>query len=127
MATTDMQAILREFDPIRRQIAQPEGLDAIMLAAIPGGMPLDPALNDRGALAFFCAAAGHMLAAGHGFPDVPKYAWITDPQSYGNSFEAWCQGSIINLLIGLWEQRGYRCDKLVIARNLHTGGYHIET
>jgi hypothetical protein len=68
-----------------------------------------------------------MLAAGHGFPDSPKYAWITDPQRYRNSFEASCQGSVVNFLIGLWEHRKYRCDKIVVARNEHTGGFHLET
>jgi hypothetical protein len=76
---------------------------------------------------FFCVAAAHMLAAGHGFPDSEKYIWIVDPKRYRNSFEASCQGSVVNLLIGLWEHRGYRCDKIVVARNEHTGGYHLET
>ena len=129
MAAPDIQSILREFDPIRRQIAQLEGANAIVPAAIPvpGGMPLDPALDDRLSLAFFCGAAKQMLAAGHGYPDAPKYAWVADPQFYGNSFEAWCQSAIVNFLIGLWEQRVYRCEKPVIARNIHTGSYHIET
>lgn len=126
MATIDIQTILQEFDPIRRQIAQPEGLDTIVFAAIPG-IPLDSALSDHAALEFFCEAAGNMLEAGHEFPNTSKYSWITNPECYMNSFEAWCQINIINLLIGLWEQRGYLCDKMIIARNLHTGGYHIET
>jgi hypothetical protein len=85
------------------------------------------AANDETAKHFFCAAAGRMLAAGHGFPDASKYAWITDPRHYRNSFEASCQGDIVNLLICLWEHRAYRCEKTVIVRNEHTGGYHMET
>jgi hypothetical protein len=99
----------------------------LILSGARSPKPLDPALDKRISLAFFCVAAEQMLAAGHGYPDAPKYAWVADPQFYGNSFEAWCQSAIVNLLIGLWEQRGYRCEKPVIARNIHTGSYHIET
>lgn len=125
----DIQAILREFDPIRRQIAQPEGVDSIVLAAVPvpGELPSDPVLADQFSITFFCTAAEQMLAAGHGYPDAAKYSWIADPQYYNNSFEVWCQSFVVNLLIGLWEQRSYRCEKLIIARNIHTGSYHIET
>ena len=35
MAQADIQAILREFEPIRRAIAQPEGTDAIEIASMP--------------------------------------------------------------------------------------------
>jgi hypothetical protein len=87
----------------------------------------DPAPPDAASIALFCFLAERMLSAGHGFPDSQKYAWISNPGFYKNSFEAWCQGSVVNSLIGLWEHRGYRCDKFVIARNVHTGGYHIET
>lgn len=127
MAPADIQAVLREFDPIRRAIAQPEGTDRIEVSASPIiGMP-SPAQDDRVAMAYFCFAAGQMLAADHGFPDTENYTWISDSEFYGNSFEVWCQSSIVNLLIGLWEQRKYRCGKPIIARNVHTGGYHIET
>jgi hypothetical protein len=129
MIETEIEAILREFDPIHRQIAQAEGKDAIVVSGVPTSAEdtPDPAPNDLAAIAFFCSAAQHMLSAGHGFPDSQKYVWIADPQRYRNSFEAMCQDSIVNLLIGLWEHRGYRCDKIVVARNEHTGGYQIET
>jgi hypothetical protein len=128
MSEADIDAILREFDPIHRQIAQPEGKDAIVVSGVPASAESlrDPA-PDPAANAFFCVAAERMLAAGHGFPDSPKYAWMTDPQRYRNSFEASCQGSVVNFLIGLWEHRKYRCDKIVVARNEHTGGFHLET
>jgi hypothetical protein len=124
----DIDAILREFDPIHGAIAQPEGKDAIVVSGVPASAESipDPA-PDAAGTAFFCFAAGQMLAAGHGFPDSSKYAWITDSHRYRNSFEASCQGSVVNLQIGLWEHRGCRCDKLVIVRNEHTGGFHIET
>jgi hypothetical protein len=129
MTEADIDAILREFDPIHRQVAQPEGKDVVVVSGVPtasaGGIA-DPA-PDAAGTAFFCFAAERMLADGHGFPDSYRYAWITDPHRYRNSFEASCQGSIVNLLIGLWEHRGYRCDKLVIVRNEHTGGFQIET
>jgi hypothetical protein len=125
MAQSDIQAILREFDPIRRAIAQPEGTDAIETSAIPG-IP-NAVDNDRDAILCFCAYANQMLVAENGFPDAQNYTWITEPQSYQNSFQAWCQGMIVNLLICLWEHRGFRCAKPVIARNIHTGSYHIET
>lgn len=128
MTEADIDAILKEFDPIHREIAQPEGKHAIMVSGVPACAESigDPAPNAAG-IAFLCFTAEQMLAAGHGFPDSHKYAWITDPHRYRNSFEASCQGSIVNLLIGLWKHRGYRCDKLVIVRNEHTGGFHIET
>ena len=128
MSEADIDAILREFDPIHGAIAQPEGKDAIVVSGVPASAESigNPA-PDAAGIAFFCFAAEQMLAAGHGFPDSQKYAWITDPHRYRNSFEASCQGSIVNLLIGLWEHCGYRCDKLVIVRNEHTGGFHIET
>lgn len=124
MSEADIEAILREYDPIRNQISQPEGSDSIIVSAL--GTP-ESVSQDLFVTEFFCAAAEQMLAAGHGFPDSHRYAWITHPRFYKNSFEAWCQGYIVNMLICLWEHRGYRCDKIVIARNEHTGGYHIET
>lgn len=128
MSEVDIDGVLREFEPIHRQIAQPEGKDAIVISGVRGA-PDDtgnPA-PDAFAIAYFCVAAEQMLAAGHGFPDSPKYAWIAEPQRYRNSFEAHCQGSIVNLLIGLWERSGYRCCKRIIVRNEHTGGFHVET
>ena len=129
MSEAEIDAVLREFDLIRRAISQPEGKDAVVVSGVPASSESigDPAPPDAAGTAYFCILAERMLAAGHGFPDSQKYAWITNPRFYKNSFEAWCQGSVVNLLIGLWEHRGYRCDKTVIARNEHTGGYHIET
>jgi hypothetical protein len=127
MIQTHIQAILHEFEPIRKAVAQPEGIDTIEVFSIhPAGIS-NPADDDRDAILFFCANASWMLAADHGFPDTQNYEWITDPQWYRNSFEAWCQGMITNALIGLWEHRRSRCPKPIIARNVHTGSYHIET
>jgi hypothetical protein len=129
MSESQIDSILREFDPIRSAIAQPKGKNTIVVSAVPTSAESIPDRepNDFFATAVFCLAAEHMLSAGHGFPDSNKYKWITDPSLYRNSFEAWSQGGIVNLLIALWEHRGYRCDKIVVARNEHTGGYHIET
>jgi hypothetical protein len=128
MSEADIDAILREFDPIHGAIARPEGKDAIVVSGVPtSAESIAEPIPDVAGTVFSCFAAGQMLAAGPGFPDSQKYAWITDPHRYRNSFEASCQGSVVNLLIGLWEHRGYRCDKLVIVRNEHTGGFHIET
>ena len=124
MAEVDIHAILQEFDPIQKAIAQPAGTDAIEKSFPAADTSTQ---TDVVAIAYFCYAANHMLMADRGFPDVEKYKWITDPKFYRNSFEAWCQSSIVNFLIGLWEYRGLRFDKQVIARNVHTGGYHIET
>jgi hypothetical protein len=130
MSEIEIETILREFDPIHRAIAQPAGKDAVLVSGVracaDSGADADPS-SDAFATAYFCFCSEQMLAMEHGFPDSHRYGWITNPRSFGNSFEAACQGNVVGLLIGLWEHRGYRCDKLVIVRNEHTGGYHIET
>jgi hypothetical protein len=80
MSEADIDAILREFDPIHGDIAQPEGKDAIVVSGVPASAETigNPA-PDAAGIAFFCVAAEQMLAAGHGFPDSNKYAWIADP------------------------------------------------
>jgi hypothetical protein len=49
------------------------------------------------------------------------------PSSTGTPLRPGARALLSIFLIGLWEQRGYRCEKPVIARNIHTGSYHIET
>ena len=123
-----IEALFREFEPIRMAIARGYGsADPLVLSPIPGLADEDAGEIERKALANFCSDSERLLRDVKEFPDADRYAWTADTRLFESSFEAWGQFLVLQFMILFWHCRRERCEKTIILRCVNTGGYHIET
>lgn len=127
MNGVDIEALLREFQPIRMAVARVHGADGLVLSPVPGLAEKNASAIERQAIANFCGDSAQLFLDVKAFPDAGRYAWAADTRFFESSYEAWGQFLVIQLMILFWHCRRERCEKTIILRCVNTGGYHIET